>query len=196
MVMISRARNHNSNVLSGAVVSKNILPIASTEYSTTQTSNEESAMSYVNMSQPDIDKIKEIVNAVSDDTEPVSQTAKQEVTDLFAKYGMTSDDINFFKMVGPGFIMTRYDVFFFIDALESLKEGRSLKSEARKDLEDMGLTYNTLTPDFIIFENQDIDKISKKEPAMGSSETFTENDIRGMLNYAITRASRVDTLLE
>jgi hypothetical protein len=109
---------------------------------------------------------------------------------------MTSEDIDFFKMVGPGFIISRYDVLFFTDAIESLKDGKSVKSEARKDLEDMGLIYNTLTPDFITFEDQDIDKISKKEPAMGSSESFTENDIRGMLNYAITRASRVDTLLE
>jgi hypothetical protein len=196
IVMISNARNHNNNTLSGTVVSKNIPSITSTKYSAMQISNEEPAMGYVKMSQPDIDKINEIVNAVSEDDESASQTIKQEVADLFAKYNMTSEDKDFFKMVGPGFIVSRYDVFFFKDALESLKEGKTVKSEARKNLEDLGLTYGTLTSDFINYEDQEIEKISKNEPAMRSPATLTEIDIKGLLNYAITRASRVDALLE
>jgi hypothetical protein len=158
--------------------------------------NAEPDINLVNMSQPDTDAIKEIVSSVSEDTYPVSKTTKQEVADLFVKYNMTADDIRIFKTYGPGFIFANYDLLFFNDALESLKEGKPIKSEARKGLEEAGLSLNTLTQDFVTHEDQDIENISKKEPAMGSTQALTKNDIQGFLNYARTRAARVDALFD
>jgi len=158
--------------------------------------NADPGTDFVNMPQSDTDRIKEIVSAVSEDTDPASKSTQQEVADLFAKYKMTDDEISMFRTYGPGFIFANYDLLFFNDALESLKEGKPVKSEARKGLEDAGLAYNTVTKNFITAEDQVIENISKKEPAMGTTEAMTEDDILGFLNYARTRASRVDALFD
>jgi uncharacterized membrane protein YvbJ len=146
------------------------------------------------MSQTDIDTITGIVTAVSEDTEPVSKETKKTVADLFAKYKMTDKDINFFKTVGPGFIWVTHDVFFFTDALESLKTGKPIKSEALQYVEELGLSYKSITPEQIAISDREIENISKNAPALNPPAVMTENDIKSFLNYAKVRAVRVDEL--
>ena len=152
------------------------------------------AISYMNMTQPDKDRIIKIVKGVSEDTTPATDGIRQELKELFAKYNMTDEEIGQFKLVGPGFIVPNYDTLFFLDALESLKEGIPVKSEARTYLEEFALTFKSMTPDTIKTYNQEIEKISKKEPALNPPQILTENDINGLLNYSQTILKRVDTL--
>jgi len=186
----SSLKNTNNNFISSIVAHEKFSSIDDNQVLTSTDPD----VNYPNMTQLDTDKIKEIVNTVSDDAGPISKITKQEIADLFAKYKMTDEDIKFFKLVGPGFIWVGHDVLFFTDALESLKKGTPIKSDAQKSLEEFGLSYNTMTSDQINTSDEEIEKISRKEPALNTPSILTENDIKGFLNYSIMRATRVDAL--
>ncbi len=149
---------------------------------------------FVYMFQVDQDRIKEIVTGVAEDTTPATKEMKQELKTIFAKYNMTDEEIGYFKTFGSGFIWPNYDTLFFIDALESFKSGVPVKSEARRNLEELGLTFKTMTTDMIKNSDQEIEKIAKKEPALSPPQILIESKIKGLLNYSKTRLLRVDTL--
>ena len=153
-------------------------------------------ISFLNMVQPDKDRIDEIVTGVTEDPALATKEMKQELETLFAKYNMTDEDIEFFKLAGPGFIWANYDVLFFADALESFKKGAPIKSEARANLEEAALIFETMTADIIKNSDQEIEKITKKEPALNPPDILTENDIEGLLNYSKIRLSKLDALME
>ena len=148
------------------------------------------------MAKLDKDRVIEIVNNVVEDITPATKELKQELKALFAKYNMTEEEIEFFRIAGPGFAWQTYDTFFFMDALESVKTGIPVKSEARADLEEFVLTFNSMTPDMIKMQNQEIEKIAKKKPSLNSSNILTENDIKGLLNYSKIRLARLDALFD
>ena len=160
------------------------------------TSTEEHTLTFVDMIQSDKDRIIEIVAGVADDTATVTEEIKQELRALFAKYNMTDDEIKLFKLAGSGFIWISYDPLFFTDALESFKQGVPVKSEARVYLEEKGLILETLTADIIKMNDKEIERIAKKEPSLNPPTILTEGDIRDLLNYSITRLSRLDALFD
>lgn len=156
----------------------------------------EKPISFLNMAKSDKDRIIEIVNGVVEDITPATKELRQELNVLFAKYNMTDEEIEFFRIAGPGFAWQTYDTFFFMDALESVKTGIPVKSEARADLEGFALTFDSITPDMIKMQNQEIEKIAKKEPSLNSPNVLTEDDIKGLLNYAKIRLARLGALFD
>ena len=160
------------------------------------TSTERPAINFIDMIQPDKDRIIEIVAGVADDTATVTEEIKQELRALFTKYNMTDDEIKLFKLAGSGFIWISYDPLFFTDALESFKQGVPVKSVARAYLEEKGLIFETITADMVEMNDQEIEKIAKKAPALNPPTILTESDIRGLLNYSITRILRLDALFD
>ncbi|KKR69851.1 MAG: hypothetical protein UU13_C0020G0002 [Candidatus Nomurabacteria bacterium GW2011_GWB1_40_7] len=174
------SQRHDNNVDSAVVPTSTATPI----------------ISFLNMVQPDKDRIDEIVTGVMEDSALATNEIEQELETLFAKYNMTDEDIEFFKLAGPGFIWANYDVLFFTDALESFKKGAPIKSEARANLEEVALMFETMTADVIKNSDQEMEKITKKEPALNPPSILTESDIEGLLNYSKTRLSKLDALME
>jgi len=151
---------------------------------------------FASMTKDEKDRITKIIDGVVSNSIAVTEVIKKEVANIFTKYAITDEEIEWFKVYGPA-VMENYTFLLYADALQSLQTGVPLKSVERQKIADFAIDIGKLTKNDIQNDNLDLEKIAKEEPvSYGDGETMivTEKTLKFLFNNQSDVLSRINSL--
>ena len=150
------------------------------------------------ISLADQNRLREIIVGVMQNTIPVTESLKNELKTIFAKYNTTDEEKTDFFLYGPYFA-SNFQGLFYTDALQAVSVGYPVKSVERSNLEKEALSRGLMTSERVEANDELMKSIASHQPITGPDGRqiiFTEDVIKDTMKNILSITNRLILLLE